>query len=105
VNDEDLREELTVAEGSKEDKASCTAFLRHLKERGLKGVRLLVSDKRLRLVESLGAFCPGALWQRCAVHFDSNVWTLVPTNKFEKNWPPQDRVTWRTGRLCFATWK
>jgi Transposase, Mutator family len=31
---------LAVAEGSKEDKASWTTFLRHLKERGLKGVRL-----------------------------------------------------------------
>jgi putative transposase len=36
VNDEGMREVLAVAEGSKEDKASWTAFLRHLKERGLK---------------------------------------------------------------------
>ena len=44
VNEEGFREVLAVAEGSKEDKASWTAFLRHLKERGLKGVRLFVSD-------------------------------------------------------------
>jgi mutator family transposase len=42
-------EVLAVAEGAKEDKASWTAFLRHLKER-LKGVRLFVSDKCLGLV-------------------------------------------------------
>jgi len=43
VNEEGFREVLAVAEGSKEDKASWTAFLRHLKERGLQGVRLFVS--------------------------------------------------------------
>jgi len=84
VNDEGFREVLAVAEGSKEDKASWTAFLRHLKERGLKGVRLFISDKCLGLVESLGDFYPEALWQRCAVHFYRNVWTAVPTSKVKE---------------------
>jgi len=84
VNEEGFREVLAVAEGSKEDKASWTAFLRHLKERGLKGVRLFVSDKCLGLVESLGEFYPEALWQRCAVHFYRNVWTAVPTSKVKE---------------------
>src|SRR5271155_1878100 len=84
VNEEGFREVLAVAEGSKEDKASWTAFLRHLKERGLKGVRLFVSDKCLGLVESLGDFYPEALWQRCAVHFYRNVWTAVPTSKVKE---------------------
>jgi hypothetical protein len=35
VNEEGFREVLAVAEGSKEDKASWTSFLRHLKERGV----------------------------------------------------------------------
>jgi transposase-like protein len=51
VNEEGFREVLAVAEGSKEDNASWTAVLRHLKERGLKGVRLFVSDKCLGLVD------------------------------------------------------
>src|ERR1700734_1402440 len=84
VNEEGFREVLAVAEGSKEDKASWTAFLRHLKERGLKGIRLFVSDKCLGLVESLGEFYPEALWQRCAVHFYRNVWTAVPTSKVKE---------------------
>jgi hypothetical protein len=45
VNEEGFREVLAVPEGSKEDKASWKAFLRHLKERGLQGIRLFVSDK------------------------------------------------------------
>jgi putative transposase len=81
VNDEGFREMLAVAEGSKEDKASWTAFLRHLKERGLKGVRLFVSDKCLGLVESLGEFYPEAQWQQCAMHFYRNLGTAVPTNR------------------------
>lgn len=81
VNADGYREVLAVAEGSKEDKASWTAFLRHLKERGLEGVELFVSDKCLGLVTNLAEFYPGAKWQRCVVHFYRNVWTAVPTGK------------------------
>ena len=51
-----FREVLAVVESSKEDKASRTAFLGYLKERGRKGWRLFVSDKFLGLVENLGSF-------------------------------------------------
>jgi transposase-like protein len=40
-----------------------------LKERGLKGVRLFISDKWPWLMESLGEFYPEAIWQRCAAHW------------------------------------
>lgn len=75
------REILGVSEGAKEDKASWTQFLRELKERGLKGVQLFVSDKCLGLVENLAEFYPEAKWQRCVVHFYRNVWTAVPSGK------------------------
>ncbi len=81
VNQDGFREVLGVMEGAKEDKASWVNFMRHLKERGLAGVRLFISDKCLGLVESLAEFYPDALWQRCAVHFYSDVWTAVPTSK------------------------
>jgi len=81
VNREGYREVLGVAEGAKEDKASWTAFLRYLKGRGLKGVELIISDKCLGLIESLGDFYPKAKWQRCMVHFYRNVFTLVPKGK------------------------
>jgi transposase-like protein len=75
------REILGVSEGAKEDGPSWTAFLRELKQRGLKGVELFVSDKCLGLVENLAEFYPEAQWQRCVVHFYRNVWTAVPTGK------------------------
>jgi putative transposase len=81
VNEEGFREILGVMEGAKEDKESWTRFLRHLKERGLSGVRLVVSDKCLGLVESLADFYPESEWQRCAVHFYRNVWSFVPKSK------------------------
>ena len=81
VDQEGYREVLGVAEGAKEDKASWEGFLRHLKGRGLKGVRLVTSDKCLGLVESLGEFYPEAQWQRCVVHFYRNVLTAVPKGK------------------------
>jgi putative transposase len=84
VDEEGFREVLGVAEGAKEDTASWTAFLRHLKERGLSGVRLFISDKCLGLVENLAEFYPEASWQRCVVHFYRNVWTVVPTSKVKE---------------------
>ena len=78
------RQILAVSEGAKEDKASWTAFLRELKERGLKGVKLFVSDQCLGLVENLAEFYPEASWQRCVVHFYRNVWTAVPTGKVKE---------------------
>lgn len=81
VNADGFREILGVMEGAKEDTESWRAFLRHLKERGLRGVRLVISDKCLGLVEALGEFFPEALWQRCVVHFYRNVMRVVPTGK------------------------
>src|SRR5262249_16930592 len=57
------------------------SFLRHLKQRGLRGVRLVISDKCLGLVEALGECFPEARWQRCIVHFYRNVLRVVPTGK------------------------
>jgi transposase-like protein len=81
VTAEGFREILGVMEGAKEDVASWRAFLRHLKERGLRGVRLVISDKCLGLFEALGEFYPEALWQRCIVHFYQNIFRVVPHGK------------------------
>jgi transposase-like protein len=67
VNDNGYREILGICEGAKEDKAGWSSFLKHLKERGLKGVRLITSDACLGLAESAAEFFPEAAWQRCIV--------------------------------------
>jgi putative transposase len=81
VNESGYRKILGVAEGPKEDKAGWSSFLRHLKERGLAGVRLFTTDACLGLVESLADFFPEAKWQRCTVHFYRNVFCHVPRSR------------------------
>ena len=81
VNQEGYREVLGIVEGAKEDKAGWSAFLKHLKERGLSGVELIISDACLGLVESVAEFYPQAQWQRCVVHFYRNVFSHVPSSK------------------------
>jgi transposase-like protein len=81
VDRDGYRQVLGVREGAKEDKESWRSFLRYLKERGLKGVRLFISDKCLGLVETLADFYPETAWQRCMVHWYRNVLTEVPKGK------------------------
>ena len=81
VNAEGYREIIGAAEGEKEDKEGWLGFIRHLKERGLNGVRLIVSDKCLGLVESAAEVYPGADWQRCVVHWYRNIFKNVPREK------------------------
>jgi putative transposase len=81
VNAEGYREILGIVEGAKEDKAGWLNFLKHLKDRGLRGVRLIISDACLGLVEAGGEVFPDALWQRCVVHWYRNAFTHVPRTK------------------------
>lgn len=81
VSSEGFREILGICEGAKEDKAGWSAFLAHLKGRGLAGVELVISDACLGLVESVAEFYPDARWQRCIVHFYRNVFSHVPVPK------------------------
>ena len=84
VNQEGYREVIGCAEGAKEDKESWLNFLRYLKERGLQGTQLFISDKCLGLVEALGEVFPGAKWQRCIVHFYRNVFSVTPRGKLKE---------------------
>jgi transposase-like protein len=84
VNAEGYREILGIVEGAKEDKAGWSGFLKHLKERGLKGVCLIISDACIGLAESAAEFFPDAAWQRCVVHFYRNVFSHVPRPKMRE---------------------
>src|SRR3984893_12850019 len=84
VNVEGYREILGIVEGAKEDKAGWSGFLKHLKERGLNSVRLIISDACIGLAESAAEFFPDARWQRCVVHFYRNVFSHVPRPKMRE---------------------
>lgn len=84
VNRYGFREILGVMEGIKEDKPSWERMLKNLKERGLKGVRLFISDRNMGLVESVAELFPDSRWQRCVVHYYRNVFSYIPRGKMRE---------------------
>ena len=84
VDSDGYRRILGVSEGHKEDKAGWLGFLKELKKRGLSGVRLMISDACLGLVESIAEVFPDTDWQRCAVHFYRNVFSHVPRGRMRE---------------------
>jgi putative transposase len=73
------REILGVDVGDSEDEVFWTAFLRGLKDRGLGGVRLVISDAHAGLKASIARVFNGASWQRCKVHCMRNILGTVPS--------------------------
>jgi len=53
-------------------------FIRSLVERGLRGVRLVISDDHAGLVKAVREQLLGSSWQRCRVHLTRNAQDLVP---------------------------
>lgn len=84
VNKDGFREILGAAEGMKEDKKSWLNFFTWLKSRGLTGVRLVIGDKCLGMLESIPVVFPEAKYQRCTVHFYRNVFTVTPKTKMKQ---------------------
>jgi putative transposase len=68
---------LELAAGNDEGSA-WPAFIRGLVERGLAGVRLVISDDHRGLVKAVREQLLGAAWQRCRVHLTRNAQDLVP---------------------------
>ena len=78
-------------EGEHEDKAGWSAFLKHLKERGLTG---RAADHLRCLYRACRKRC-GVLagWQRCIVHWYRNIFSHVPSTKCGKSRPSSRRST------------
>ncbi len=77
VNLQGRREVLGLDVLPAESEESWTQFLKSLKERGLTGVRLVVSDAHSGLKAAARKVLK-AEWQRCKVHFYRNVLVHVP---------------------------
>jgi putative transposase len=71
VNTDGVREVLGMAVGPSEAEPFWTAFLRSLTRRGLRGVKLVISDAHEGL-KAAAAKVLKATWQRCKVHFLRN---------------------------------
>ena len=78
VSEAGHRSVLGVDTGPSEDHAFWTSFLRSLVKRGLRGVRLAISDAHEGLRQAIAKVLGGATWQRCRVHFMRNLLAVVP---------------------------
>ncbi len=78
VSADGRREVLGCAVGDSETTDFWTEFLRGLRDRGLGGVQLVISDHHRGLMNAIDATMAGAAWQRCRVHFMRNVLAKVP---------------------------
>jgi transposase-like protein len=72
VNSDGRREVLGMAIGASEAETFWTEFLRKLARRGLRGVKLVISDAHEGLKAAVAKVLH-ASWQRCRVHFMRNV--------------------------------
>jgi len=63
------REVLDWRVGDSESEATWGEVFRELKDRGLRGLRLLTSDAHRGIVSAMRRHFQGVAWQRCRVHF------------------------------------
>lgn len=83
VTAEGGREVLGVDVGDSEDAVFWTGFLTGLKDRGLGGVDLVISDAHRGLQASIRKTMQGSGWQRCRVHLMRNILAHVPRGQAE----------------------
>ena len=77
VSADGRREVLGCAVGDSETEAFWAEFLRGLRDRGLGGVQLVISDAHRGLVNAVDTVLQGSAWQRCRVHFMRNALAKV----------------------------
>jgi len=75
---EGRRRILGVELANRESATSWREFLLGLKARGLRGVRLAISDDHAGLKRAIAEVIPEAAWQRCYVHFLRNAFDHLP---------------------------
>ena len=73
-----FREVLAVEVAGGEKSAAYASLLRGLLDRGLKGVRSVISDDHEGIKAAVSGELAGVEWQRCVVHFERNVLSHVP---------------------------
>ena len=78
VDGEGRRQVLAVELANRESRSSWRDFLLGVKQRGLFGVELVVSDDHAGLLAAIREVLPEAVWQRCYVHFLRNALDYVP---------------------------
>jgi putative transposase len=84
IDEEGFRKVLAVEVAGSEKGAAYASLLRGLLDRGLKGVKLVVSDDHEGIKAAVAGELPGVDWQRCVVHFERNVLSYVPASEMSE---------------------
>jgi putative transposase len=78
INEEGYREILGLMLGDSESERNWSEFFAWLKNRGLHGVDVVVSDSHSGLVNAVHSQFQGCTWQRCQTHFMRNLLDATP---------------------------
>jgi putative transposase len=81
IDSEGYRHVLGLDTAWSESGDSWDRFIGGLKERGLRGVRLVTSDDHPGIHPAIKKHYPGAVWHRCQRHFTVNATDLVPKGR------------------------
>ena len=81
INPEGRREILSAHLYDSETEIQWESFFDDLKDRGLRGVELVISDGHKGIQESVTRSFLGAAWQYCHVHFMRNLMKLIPKKR------------------------
>jgi transposase-like protein len=78
VRDDGFKEILGFDVGNTESEEFWSNFLTSLNERGLNGVKLVITDSHSGLKTAINKKLVGTSWQRCKVHFMRNIMAKIP---------------------------
>ena len=78
---EGFREVIGFSVYDNESKRTWTEFMRSLKKRGLRNVRIITSDAHEGIRHAIAEVFPTTPWQRCQVHFTRNILDHTPAKE------------------------
>jgi putative transposase len=84
IAEDGYREILATSTANTESETTWSEVFAGLRDRGLQGVRFVVSDDHRGLRAAIDRHFQGALWQRCQVHMLRNV--LAHVSKKDRKW-------------------
>lgn len=101
IREDGNREILGFLITDRESEESWSVFFDYLKERGLTGLKMIVSDAHKGLVAAIRQSFPGVSWQRCQVHFLRNILCSIP-KKDSKTFREQVKAIFRLTDIVAA---
>ncbi len=78
ISNDGVREILGFMIQNEESEDTWSYFFEHLKNKGLRGTELVISDAHTGFVSTVHQSFINASWQKCQVHFSRNILTSIP---------------------------